>query len=115
MMKYLPFISLLLLLAACKAERNAHDQLPVAPEHDQVTSQIDVPDEITAAEMEMFEKANYLAKRMDINPQTEIASMKPIVESCGLTMERYLEIHMAVEESARLQRRKEQLLKKLRD
>lgn len=115
MMKCLPFILLFFLLAACKMERHAHDQLPVAPEPDHVTDQIAVVAEITATEMEMFEKATHLAKRMEIDPHAEIASMKPIVESCGLTMDRYLEIHSAVEESVRLQRRKDQLLKKLRD
>ncbi len=115
MMKCLPFISLFLLFATCKVERHTPDSLPVAPEHDHATSQIAAPAEITAAEMEMFEKATHLAKRMEIDPHAEIASMKPIVESCGLTMERYLEIHSAVEESVHLQRRKDQLLKKLRD
>jgi hypothetical protein len=115
MMKYLPFIALFLLIAACKMDRHANDHLPVAPEHGHVTNQNAAPDEISAIEMEMFEKATHVAKKMEIDPLAEMASMKPIVESYGLTMERYLEIHSAVEENVRLQRKKDQLLKKLRD
>jgi hypothetical protein len=115
MMRYLPILLLLLPAAACKMERPAQDQLPVAPDHDDIAAQVAPSTEITDWEMEMFAKANHLAAQLEIDPLTETVSMKPIVESCGLTMERYREIRSAVEESERLQRRKDQLVRKLRD
>jgi len=115
MMKYLPILLLLLPVAACKMERPARDQLTVAPDHEDIAAQVATPTEITEWEMEVFARANHLAAQLEIDPLTETVSMKPIVESCGLTMERYREIRSAVEESERLQRRKDQLVRKLRD
>ncbi len=113
MSKLLPFLITLLLLSACKIERPGNDLPPVAPEHEPVAASSVAG--VSDAELESFAKAVHLAKLLEIDPVAEPHSMKPIIESCGLTMERFREIQSEVDQSARLQRKNDELMKKLRD
>jgi len=115
MLRCLPIICLLLMLAACKMEQHDRDSLPVSPENEIFDVPSIVISGISDAELQMYAGATHLAGQLEIDPATEAGSMKPIVESCGLTLERYHEIRMVVEENARLRKKNEQLLKKLRD
>jgi hypothetical protein len=115
MLRYLPILCTLAFVTACKSDRTERDSLPVAPGHEISDIHPTVVTGITDAEMQMYSRATHLARQLEIDPVTEAGSMKAIVESCGLSLQRYHEIRLAVEDSTRSRLMNEQILKKLRD